>query len=119
MVTNLVENEVLCWAQSRINPASWINPNSCNVMDSIRLQAQRLRELEEYVDAQAGGPGKGFFHIVTTPQEARETIAAGRMAVVLGKGQLMLWVEFDKVSVPICPHTVLKGIKLGFVQKVI
>ena len=28
MVTNLVENEVLCWAQSRINPASWINPNS-------------------------------------------------------------------------------------------
>ena len=84
MVTNLVENEVLCWAQSRINPASWINPNSCNVMDSIRLQAQRLRELEEYVDAQAGGPGKGFFHIVTTPQEARETIAEGRMAVVLG-----------------------------------
>lgn len=84
MVTNLVENEVLCWAQSRINPASWVNPNSCNVMDSIRLQAQRLRELEDYVDAQAGGPGKGFFHIVTTPEEARETIAAGRMAVVLG-----------------------------------
>ena len=84
MVTNLVENEVLCWAQSRINPASWVNPNSCNVMDSIRLQAQRLRELEEYVDAQAGGPGRGFFHIVTTPEEARATIAAGRMAVVLG-----------------------------------
>ena len=84
MVTNLVENEVLCWAQSNINPASWVNPNSCNVMDSIRLQAQRLRELEEYIDAQAGGPGKGFFHVVTSPQEARETIAAGRLAVVMG-----------------------------------
>jgi microsomal dipeptidase-like Zn-dependent dipeptidase len=84
IVTNLVENEVLCWAQSNINPASWINPNSCNVMDSIRLQAQRLRELEEYIDAQAGGPGKGFFHVVTSPQEARETIAAGRLAVVMG-----------------------------------
>jgi len=84
VVTNLVENEVLCWAQSNINPASWVNANSCNVMDSIRLQAQRLRELEEYIDAQAGGPGQGFFHIVTTPQEARETIAAGRLAVVMG-----------------------------------
>lgn len=84
MVTNLVENEVLCWAQSNINPASWINPNSCNVMDSIRLQAQRLHELEDYIDAQAGGPGKGFFHIVTSPEDARETIAAGRMAVVMG-----------------------------------
>jgi hypothetical protein len=84
MVTNLVENEVLCWAQSNINPASWINPNSCNVMDSIRLQAQRLHELEDYIDAQAGGPGKGFFHIVTSPEDARATIASGRMAVVMG-----------------------------------
>lgn len=84
ILTDLVENEVLCKVQSTINPASWINPNSCNVMDSIRLQAQRLRELQDYVDAQAGGIGKGFFRLVRSPSEARQVIADGKMAVVMG-----------------------------------
>lgn len=84
MVTNLVENEVLCNVQTRVNPASWINPNSCNTMESIRLQIQRLNELETYVDAQAGGPGKGFFRIVTSTTEARQAIAEGKLAVLMG-----------------------------------
>jgi len=84
MVTDLVENEVLCNVQKTVNPASWINPNSCNTMDSIRLQAKRLREMEAYIDAQMGGPGKGFFRLVTSPAQARQVIANGQLAVVMG-----------------------------------
>ncbi len=84
MVTHLVENEVLCNVQATINPASWINPNSCNTMDSIRLQAQRLYEMQDYIDAQNGGPGAGFFRIATSAEQAREIIADGKLAVILG-----------------------------------
>lgn len=83
-VTHLVENEVLCNVQSTINPAGWVGANSCNEMDSIRLQARRLREMQDYIDAQYGGPGKGFFRLVTTPAQARQVIADGKLAVVMG-----------------------------------
>ena len=59
-VNLLVDNEVLC----TLYP---LKQNSCNEMDGVRLQAKRLRELQDYVDAQNGGPGKGWFRIVTTP----------------------------------------------------
>jgi microsomal dipeptidase-like Zn-dependent dipeptidase len=77
MVNDLVENVALC----EIYP---IKHNSCDDMDSIRLQAERIRELEEYVDAQAGGPGLGWFRIVRDPFEARQVINEGKLAVVLG-----------------------------------
>jgi hypothetical protein len=78
MFTNLlVDNNALCEA--------WpYKENSCNEMDGVRLQAQRLRELERYVDAQWGGPGEGWFRIVTDPFEARRTMNEGRLAVVMG-----------------------------------
>ena len=53
-------------------------------MDGVRLQARRLRELQDYIDAQHGGPGKGWFRIVTDPFEARRQINAGKLAVVMG-----------------------------------
>ncbi|WP_114785461.1 membrane dipeptidase [Vibrio tetraodonis] len=84
MVSHLVENEVLCHIQSTVNPGSWINPNSCNTMDSIRLQIQRLNQMQDYIDAQSGGVGKGFFRLVTSPSEARQVIADGKMAVLMG-----------------------------------
>ncbi len=84
MVTHLVENEVLCKVQSTVNPGSWINPNSCDTMDSIHLQIQSLNDMQDYIDAQSGGPGKGFFRIVTSPQEARQVMANGQMAVLMG-----------------------------------
>ena len=76
-VNLLVDNAVLC----EIYP---YKQNSCNEMDSVRLQARRIRELEDYVDAQSGGPGKGFFRIVTNPFQAREVINDGKLAVILG-----------------------------------
>jgi microsomal dipeptidase-like Zn-dependent dipeptidase len=76
-VNLLVDNAVLC----RVYP---LKRNSCNEMDGIRLQARRIRELEEYVDAQYGGPGRGWLRIVTDPFEARRVINEGKLAVVLG-----------------------------------
>ena len=76
-VNLLVENAQLC----EIYP---YKQNSCNEMDSVRLQARRIRELEDYIDAQAGGPGKGFFRIVTNPFQAREVVNDGKLAVVIG-----------------------------------
>lgn len=84
MVTHLVENEVLCDIQSTLLPQSWGGTNSCNTMDSVDLQILLLQELQSYIDAQEGGPGKGFFRLVRSPAEARQVIAAGKMAVVLG-----------------------------------
>ena len=77
MVTQLVDNEALCQLMtSRRNP--------CNDMDAVRLQARDLRALQDYIDAQSGGPGKGFFRIVTNPFQARQVINEGKLAVVEG-----------------------------------
>ena len=84
MVTHLVENEVLCNLQSTLLPQSWGGTNSCNTMGSIDLHIFRLHEMQAYTDAQAGGPGKGFFQLVSTPDEARQVIADGKMAIMLG-----------------------------------
>ena len=40
--------------------------------------------LQDYIDAQFGGPGKGFFRIVKTPAGGAPVINAGKLAVVLG-----------------------------------
>ena len=78
LATNLlVDNNQLC----KIYP---YKRNSCNEMDGVRLQAQRLREFERYIDAQNGGPGEGWFRIVTDPLQTREVINAGKLAVVMG-----------------------------------
>ena len=76
-VNLLVDNGVLC----QVYP---YKKNSCNEMDTVRLEAQRLRELENYIDAQYGGPGKGFLRIVTDPFEARRVINQGKLAVIMG-----------------------------------
>lgn len=77
MVTNAVADEQLCQIMPR-------REHGCDEMDTVRLQLASLRELEGYVDAQAGGPGDGFFRIVGDPAEARRIIEDGKLAVVLG-----------------------------------
>lgn len=76
-VNLLVENNQLC----QLYP---IKRNSCDDMDSVRLQARDMYALQDYVDAQFGGPGKGFYRIVKNPFEARKVINDGKMAVVMG-----------------------------------
>jgi hypothetical protein len=76
-VNLLVDNNQLC----KVYP---FRRNSCNEMDGVRLQAQRMHEFERYIDAQHGGPGRGWLRIVTDPFEARRVINEGKLAVVLG-----------------------------------
>jgi microsomal dipeptidase-like Zn-dependent dipeptidase len=77
MVNELVQNELLC----EIWP---IRDRECKEMDSVRLQRQSMYQLQDYIDAQEGGPGQGWLRIVTTPAEARAVIEDGKLAVVLG-----------------------------------
>jgi hypothetical protein len=73
----LVENKKLC----EVYP---LKRNSCDDMTSIRLQAHDMHLLQRYVDAQYGGPGKGWYRIVTNPFQARRVINQGKLAVIMG-----------------------------------
>jgi len=56
----------------------------CNDMRLGIAQVKYMYQLQDYVDAQEGGPGKGWFRIVKSPAEARAVINEGKLAVVLG-----------------------------------
>lgn len=94
-VNLLVENNQLC----NIYP---IKRNSCDDMASIRLQAQDMRKLERYIDAQNGGPGKGWYRIVTDPFQARQVINAGKLAVVMGIETSAVFGCSTKLGRPTC-----------------
>jgi hypothetical protein len=76
MVMPVNENRALCQLQTNAR-------NSCDEMATARLELDDIHKLQDYVDAQAGGPGKGFFQIVTDPFQARRVINEGKLAVVL------------------------------------
>lgn len=77
MVNHLVANEMLCLVYP-------LKQNDCNEMESARLQLRLVQDLQDYIDAQSGGPGKGFFRIVTSAAQARAVIEDGKMAVING-----------------------------------
>jgi hypothetical protein len=76
MVMGVNENRVLCTLQP-------VKVTDCDEMATVRRGLDDMRALQRYIDAQAGGPGKGFLQIVTDPFQAREAINAGKLAVVL------------------------------------
>ena len=76
-VNLMVENRVLC----ELYP---LKRNSCDEMVSVDRQIRDIYEMQDYIDAQSGGPGRGWFRIVDDPFEAREVINSGKLAVVLG-----------------------------------
>lgn len=81
IVNDLVDNETLCELQrNAVNDPT----RDCNSMNNAGRQAGTMYGMENYIDAQYGGPGKGFFQIVHSPAEAREVIKDGKIAVVLG-----------------------------------
>ena len=73
------DNKALCdaYPRSRYN-------KDCNEMNSVRRQIADVYELQDYIDAQNGGPGQGWFRIVKSPGQARKVIKAGKLAVILG-----------------------------------
>ncbi|GAA3528002.1 hypothetical protein GCM10022234_26510 [Aeromicrobium panaciterrae] len=95
LVNLLVENNQLC----TIYP---LKRNSCDDMTSMRLQAADMRKLERYIDAQNGGPGKGWYRIVGDPFEARKVINEGKLAVVMGMETSVPFGCSEKLGVPQC-----------------
>ncbi|GAB2742916.1 hypothetical protein [Nocardioides pakistanensis] len=94
-VNLLTENNKLC----EIYP---FKRNSCDDMDSIRLQAKRMKEFERYIDAQSGGPGEGWYRIVRSPFEARKVINQGKLAVVMGIETSVIFGCTMKLDIPQC-----------------
>jgi len=78
MVNDLVDNRALC----ELYPLS--DGTECNDMANAADQAKDMIGLQNYIDAQFGGPGEGFFRLVSSPEQAREVINDGKLAVVLG-----------------------------------
>ncbi|OUS30515.1 hypothetical protein A9Q99_06055 [Gammaproteobacteria bacterium 45_16_T64] len=89
LVNQLVANEILC----ELYP---YRDYSCNEMDSIDLQLQQMQDMQDYIDAQHGGAGKGWFRVVSSPEDARSVIQEGKLAVLLGIESAALFDCFDK-----------------------
>jgi microsomal dipeptidase-like Zn-dependent dipeptidase len=77
IVVQTSEDAELCNIQPR-------RAHTCNETQSIQLQVQNLHQLQNYIDAQSGGPGRGFFQLVYTPAQARNVIERGKLAAVIG-----------------------------------
>lgn len=82
VVQHATTNSVLCEMMKGIHAEQ--TRYSCEDMVAVEREIAETYALERYVDAQSGGPGRGWLHVVTTPADARRTIAEGRLAVVLG-----------------------------------
>ncbi|MFF4761857.1 discoidin domain-containing protein [Streptomyces sp. NPDC001292] len=77
LVNDLVTNGVIC-------SVYFFKDRSCDEMTAIRLEAQKTYDMQAFIDKMYGGPGKGWFRIVTDSAQAREVIKQGKLAVVLG-----------------------------------
>jgi microsomal dipeptidase-like Zn-dependent dipeptidase len=73
----LVANRVIC----ELFP---YRDSSCDEMEQIRAQSRYLYSMQDYIDAQSGGAGKGWFRIATTPAQVRSIAAQGKLAVIVG-----------------------------------
>ena len=73
----LVEDQPLCEIEPR-------RSHSCDETATIELELAELHSLENYVDAQSGGPGKGWLRLVTNPWQARRVIQQGKLAMLVG-----------------------------------
>jgi len=82
LVQHATGNEVLCEMMSGIGA----NPlrTTCGEMENAERSIDQTYALERYIDALHGGPGNGWFRVVTSPAEARTAISEGKLAVVLG-----------------------------------
>jgi len=81
MVNDMVSNPGLC---PILGVLAGPNKYSCDDMDTVRREIQATYDLQDFIDRQYGGTGKGWYRVVRTPQEARKVVADGKLAVVLG-----------------------------------
>lgn len=81
-VLHATTNSVIC--EMSVGEGTQPSRYDCEDMSAVDRILDEAWAMQRYVDAQWGGEGEGWFRVVTTPAEAREVIAAGKMAVVLG-----------------------------------
>ena len=82
VVQHATTNEEICnlLALGGIQPVRY----ACEDMVAVDRIIDETYAMQDYIDAQSGGPGKGWFQIATSPEKARRLISKGKMAVVLG-----------------------------------
>lgn len=82
MVQHATSNKVICdlIAGQKTQPTRY----ACDDMVAVDRIIEETYRMERYIDAQHGGPGKGWFRIVTSAAEARAVISEGKLAIVLG-----------------------------------
>jgi len=80
-VNDVVDNETLCELQRNVSGTPGAD---CNSMNNATDQVGTMYAMQDYIDAQYGGRGEGFFQIVLDPAQARSEIEKGNLAVVLG-----------------------------------
>ncbi len=81
LVQQFVNNEILGEIRRRLPLADPDAPT--NDMVVCEIQMKNMYAMQEYIDAQSGGPGRGWFRICTSSKEARQVISDGKMAVFL------------------------------------
>jgi microsomal dipeptidase-like Zn-dependent dipeptidase len=77
IVAQTVEDQPLCEIEA-------LRSHSCDETESAELQIRRLRAMQNYIDAQSGGRGRGWFRLVHNPRQARRVVERGKLAVVIG-----------------------------------
>src|SRR3954452_17575689 len=76
-VAQVVEDTPLC----NIEPKK---SHDCDETNTVVLEVKRLRAMQDYIDAQAGGRGRGWLRLVYDPGQARRVIEQGKLAMVIG-----------------------------------
>ncbi len=91
IVAHAVNNETICDALNGLGRTA--PGRTCDDMEAVNLQIQDARDMENFINSECAsgapelgcvGPGVGWFHVVTSSSEARQTINRGQLAVVLG-----------------------------------
>jgi microsomal dipeptidase-like Zn-dependent dipeptidase len=95
VVAQTVEDQSIC----EIEP---VKTHSCDESAAVAQQIQALRGLQDYVDAQAGGRGRGWFRLVYNPSQARRVIERGKLAVLIGIESSNLFGCGESMDVPQC-----------------
>lgn len=100
MVTHATGNPTFCQILKIMHPKQSLG--DCKSDDDLAMQTEYVFALRDYIDAQSGGPGRGWLDIAKSADEARAIIRSGKLAIVLGSeyGTLFDCAEGAKFCTP-------------------
>ncbi len=82
MVQHATSDETIC--KLTVGQGFQESRYDCSDMTAVDRIIDETWAMQDYIDAQHGGEGEGWFRVVTSPEEAREVIEDGKLAIVLG-----------------------------------